>query len=121
MLALKHSHIAWLVLGIACLAGLLQRGDAAAQTPTATPTTTATPSVFNPTILNGSGETGYAVNLFGPPAVTVAAGTTITFKGNWIEPHTITYVPAGQQPPPLGSPQEEQPTDPGRVPAIDWS
>jgi plastocyanin len=74
-----------------------------------------------PVVLVGAGEPGYSVNLFGVNAVTVSQGTTVTFRGNWIEPHTVTFVPAGQQPPPPGSPSESVPTHPGQVPSITGS
>jgi plastocyanin len=64
------------------------------------------------------------VNLYGsknPNAITVAQGTTVTFRGNWLEPHTVTFVPAGQPVPPPGSPDEAVPTHPGQVPAINGS
>jgi len=44
-----------------------------------------------PVVLVGSGEPGYSVNLFGPKTITVAQGSTITFKSNWLEPHTVTF------------------------------
>src|SRR5262245_33637311 len=43
------------------------------------------------TVKVGSGETGYAVNLFGPNEVTVAKGSTVTFASPWPEPHTVTF------------------------------
>src|SRR5207253_863871 len=84
-------------------------------TPTATATATPSPLL----ILAGAGEPGYAVNIFGPNAVTVGQGSIVTFKGGWLEPHTVSMVPAGQAPPAIGSPAEDIPSNPGSIPAID--
>ncbi|MEZ4554288.1 MAG: plastocyanin/azurin family copper-binding protein [Dehalococcoidia bacterium] len=67
-----------------------------------------------PTIAVGSGETGYAVNLFGAPEITVIKGTTVTFEAGWLEPHTVTF--PGMQP--IPSPEDPNaaiPTNPGQV------
>jgi plastocyanin len=65
-------------------------------------------------ILVGTGEPGYAVNLFGPDRVTVATGTTVTFRNPWFEPHTVTF--PGQNPvPPPSDPQAPVPTHPGQT------
>ncbi len=71
-----------------------------------------------PVIKVGSGETGYAVNLFGPSEVTVATGTTVSFKPTWLEPHTVTF-PATKPLPPPSDPTAAVPTNPGQVVAYD--
>jgi plastocyanin len=44
----------------------------------------------------GSGETGYAVNLFAPNTVYVQPGDTVKFSFPWTEPHSVTFgAPAG--------------------------
>jgi len=70
------------------------------------------------TVQVGSGEPGYAVNLFGSPKVTVAAGSTLTFKNPWLEPHTVTFPGATKLPPP-SDPKAPVPTDPGKTVAYD--
>lgn len=67
-----------------------------------------------PTIQVGSGETGYAVNLFGPSEVTVAVGTTLSFEPQWLEPHTVTF-PGTEELPPPSDPNAAVPTNPGEV------
>lgn len=39
----------------------------------------------------GSGETGYAVNMFLPDSVYVRAGDTVTWEWDWTEPHSVTF------------------------------
>ncbi|MGE0226947.1 MAG: plastocyanin/azurin family copper-binding protein [Dehalococcoidia bacterium] len=67
-----------------------------------------------PTIAVGSGETGYAVNLFGAPEITVVKGTTVTFEAGWLEPHTVTF-PGTQAIPSPEDPNAAVPTHPGQV------
>jgi plastocyanin len=67
-----------------------------------------------PTIMVGSGETGYAVNLFGPDEVTVEVGTTLNFESGWLEPHTVTF-PGEDEVPPPSDPTAAVPTHPGEV------
>lgn len=71
-----------------------------------------------PVIKVGGGETGYAVNLFGPSEVTVATGTTVSFKPTWLEPHTVTF-PGTKPLPPPSDPTAAVPTNPGQVVAYD--
>jgi plastocyanin len=42
-------------------------------------------------VLVGQASHGYSVNQFGPKTLTVAQGATVTFRGNWLEPHTVTF------------------------------
>lgn len=72
----------------------------------------------NLTIVVGSGEAGYAVNQFGPNAVTVTAGSTLTFKNTWEEPHTVTF-PGSKPVPPPSDPTWPVPTNPGVTVAFD--
>lgn len=67
-----------------------------------------------PTITVGSGETGYAVNLFGAPEITVTKGTTVTFTAGWLEPHTVTF-PGNKGIPSPEDPTAAVPTHPGQV------
>lgn len=67
-----------------------------------------------PTITVGSGEPGYAVNLFGAPEITVTKGTTVTFKAGWLEPHTVTF-PGNKGIPSPEDPTAAVPTHPGQV------
>lgn len=39
----------------------------------------------------GNGETGYAVNMFLPGAVTINTGDTVHWSFPWKEPHTVTF------------------------------
>jgi plastocyanin len=66
----------------------------------------------------GSGEAGYAVNLFGAQKVTVAKGATVSFKNPWFEPHTITF-PGDTKLPPPSDPKAPVPTNPGQTVAYD--
>ena len=70
------------------------------------------------TVATGSGEAGYAVNLFGSPKVTVATGSTLTFKNSWYEPHTVTF-PGSKPVPPPSDPTAPVPTNPGQTVAFD--
>jgi len=66
------------------------------------------------TISVGTGEPGYAVNLFGPGEVTVNEGATVTFENPWFEPHTVTFY--GETAPLAPSdPAAPVPTNPGEV------
>lgn len=65
-----------------------------------------------PTVLVGAGELGYAVNLFGGGNLTVRTGTTVTFKANWLEPHTVTFSAGAPIPPPSDS-KAPVPSNPG--------
>lgn len=85
---------------------------ASAQTPT--PTTTPTPLV----VLAGAGEPGYAVNQFGPAALTVTTGSTVSFKANWLEPHTVTFLGGSPRPTPA-DPKAPVPSNPGQLVAYD--
>ncbi|MFN8584375.1 MAG: plastocyanin/azurin family copper-binding protein [Dehalococcoidia bacterium] len=67
-----------------------------------------------PVIQVGSGEAGYAVNLFGAPEITVVKGTTVTFKAGWLEPHTVTF-PGNKGIPGPEDPTAAVPTNPGKV------
>lgn len=67
-----------------------------------------------PTVPVGSGEPGYAVNLFGAPDITVTKGTTVTFKAGWLEPHTVTF-PGNKSIPGPDDPNAAVPTNPGQV------
>ena len=70
------------------------------------------------TVATGAGEPGYAVNLFGTSKVTVAVGSTLTFKNGWLEPHTVTF--SGSKPvPPPSDPTAPVPTNPGKTVAFD--
>ncbi len=73
-----------------------------------------------PTITVGSGETGYAVNLFGAPEITVTKGTTVTFTAGWLEPHTVTF-PGNKEIPSPEDPTAAIPTHPGQVVEYDGS
>lgn len=68
-----------------------------------------------PTVVVGSGEPGYAVNLFGPSEVTVPVGGTVNFKAGWLEPHTVTFRGANKPVPPPDDPTAAVPTHPGQV------
>lgn len=70
------------------------------------------------TVPVGAGEAGYAVNLFGTEKVTVAAGSTVSFKNPWFEPHTITF-PGNTPLPPPSDPKAPVPTHPGQTLAYD--
>jgi plastocyanin len=72
----------------------------------------------SPTVIAGSGEPGYAVNLFGPNEVTVAVGGTVTFKAGWKEPHTVTF-PGTQTLPTPDDPNAAVPTNPGELVSYD--
>jgi len=72
----------------------------------------------NLVVATGSGEPGYAVNLFGSPKVTVAAGSTLTFKNSWFEPHTVTF-PGDKPVPPPSDPNAAVPSNPGKTVAYD--
>lgn len=72
----------------------------------------------NLTIVVGGGEPGYAVNQFGPNSVTVIAGSTVTFKNTWEEPHTVTF-PGSKPVPPPSDPTWPVPTNPGVTTAFD--
>lgn len=81
--------IVLLVTALALGAGIASGRGASAQT-------------TGPTIPVGSQAVGYAVNYFGAPDITVTAGTTVTFRANSIESHTVTFTdltpPAGVLP-----------------------
>lgn len=87
--------------------------SAHAQTPTPTPA-----PASGPVVLVGAGEPGYSVNQFGPKAITVAQGSTITFRANWLEPHTVTFIGAEPTPAPNDA-RATIPTFPGVIPAYD--
>lgn len=70
------------------------------------------------TIPAGTGEAGYAVNLFGADKVTVAKGSTVRFTNPWFEPHTITFLGGTKLPPP-GDPNAPVPSHPGQTVAYD--
>jgi len=70
------------------------------------------------TVSIGTGEPGYAVNLFGASKVTVPAGATLTFQNPWYEPHTVTF-PGSKPVPPPSDPNAPVPTNPGQVVAYD--
>lgn len=72
----------------------------------------------NLVVATGSGEAGYAVNLFGTTKVTVATGSTVTFKNPWFEPHTVTF-PGSTPVPPPSDPKAPVPTNPGVTVAYD--
>lgn len=82
--------------------------------PVATSSGAALAQTAGPTIVVGSGETGYAINLFGPDAVTVEVGTTLNFESSWPEPHTVTF-PGTEEVPPPNDPNAAVPTHPGEV------
>jgi plastocyanin len=82
--------------------------------PAATASGTATAQATGPTIVVGSGETGYAINLFGPDEVTVQVGTTLNFESSWPEPHTVTF-PGSEELPPPSDPNAAVPTHPAEV------
>lgn len=48
-------------------------------------------AAVNLKIRAGSGETGYAVNMFLPTSTYVRAGDTVTWTFTWDEPHTVTF------------------------------
>ncbi|MPZ97994.1 MAG: hypothetical protein GEU80_01440 [Dehalococcoidia bacterium] len=66
------------------------------------------------TVSVGTGEPGYAVNLFGPGEVTVNAGATVTFENPWFEPHTVTFY-GDTEPLAPSDPTAPVPTNPGEV------
>lgn len=104
---------AGVTVGLALLlASAIQPYRASAQTPT--PTAAAS----GPVILVGSGEPGYSVNQFGPKTLTVAQGATVTFRANWLEPHTVTF-PGPEANPAPDDARATVPTFPGMVPAYD--
>jgi plastocyanin len=96
------------------IAGLLAMTAATAGAQTPVPTSAAT----GPVIQAGAGEPGYAVNLFGPNAVTIPVGGTVTFKSGWLEPHTVTFLGGAATPAP-SDPKAPVPTNPGQVVAYD--
>ena len=103
-------------VGLLVTSSLVTAVPAAAQTPTSTPTATATSTPL--VVKVGSGEPGYAVNLYGPGAITVQTGSTLSFKGNWLEPHTVTFLGGSPRPTPA-DPKAPVPTDPGKVVGYD--
>jgi plastocyanin len=111
---LKLPHVLSTML-IATVTALAPLAPVAAQTPTPTPTATATPTPVSPVVLVGAGEPGYSVNLYGSSSVTVAQGTTVSFRPNWLEPHTVSFVPAGAPMPSPEDPRAPAPTNPGQV------
>ena len=48
-------------------------------------------AAVNLKIRAGSGERGYAVNMFLPTATYVSPGDTVTWNFTWDEPHTVTF------------------------------
>jgi plastocyanin len=74
-----------------------------------TPAPSATPAASAVVVQAGSGEAGYAVNLFGPNKVTVPVGATVGFKTAWFEPHTVTF--------PVAAPPRRRATRRRRCPA----
>ena len=94
---------------------LILAAAAATQFGTSTPASAQTAAVTVPV---GSGEAGYAVNLFGAQKVTVAKGSTVSFKNPWFEPHTITF-PGDTKLPPPSDPKAPVPTNPGQTVAYD--
>ena len=81
-----------------------------------TPTPTAAPASL--VVLAGAGEPGYAVNQFGPASLTVPTGATVSFKSNWLEPHTVTFLGGSPRPTPA-DPKAPVPTNPGQAVAYD--
>jgi plastocyanin len=109
-----RQRTAGIAVGVVLLLGAVASPyRASAQTPTPTPT-----AVPGPVVLVGSGEPGYSVNRFGPTALTVAQGTTVTFRANWLEPHTVTF-PGTEANPAPDDARAPIPTFPGTVPAYD--
>lgn len=101
------------VAGLA--AGLLAVSTLPADAQTPTPTAAPASAVV---VQAGSGEAGYAVNLFGPDKVTVPVGATVGFKTAWFEPHTVTFL-GGRATPTPGDPTAPVPSHPGQVVAYD--
>ncbi|MGE3855856.1 MAG: plastocyanin/azurin family copper-binding protein [Dehalococcoidia bacterium] len=99
---------------------LLTRGAAVALTlaTAVTMQATANAQAAAVSIPVGTGEAGYAVNLFGAEKVTVAKGATVQFKNPWFEPHTITF-PGDTKLPPPSDPNAPVPTNPGQTVAYD--
>src|SRR3954451_11404178 len=104
-------------VGLLLTSSLVTAIPAAAQSPTrpATATPAAAPSLV---VLAGAGEPGDAVNQYGPAARAVPTGATVSFKSNWLEPHTVTFLGGSPRPTPA-DPKAPVPTNPGEVVAYD--
>ncbi|MEX2446699.1 MAG: plastocyanin/azurin family copper-binding protein [Dehalococcoidia bacterium] len=72
----------------------------------------------NLVVPTGTGEAGYAVNLFPDLVITVETGDTLTFANPWFEPHTVTFPGAAELPPPSDH-NAAVPSHPGEVVAFD--
>jgi len=75
---------------------------------TATPTSTTAPAADAGTVnvvagLNDQQDPTIAVLEYMPESVTVAAGNTVEWRITGPEPHSVTFLPPGQQLPPPGS------------------
>jgi len=53
--------------------------------------------------LNDQQDPNVIVNEFLPEAVSIAAGSTVEWRFSGIEPHSVTFFPKGQTPPPPGA------------------
>lgn len=110
----RFTVVAGLIAGMLAVSTLPVEAQTPTPTATATTTSTATPLV----VQAGSGEAGYAINLFGPNKVTVPVGATVGFKTSWFEPHTVTFL-GGRPTPPPSDPTAPVPSHPGQVIAYD--
>jgi plastocyanin len=70
------------------------------------------------TVPVGTGESGYAVNLFPDLTITIETGSTLNFTNPWFEPHTVTF-PGAQPLPPPSDPNAPVPTHPGQSVSYD--
>lgn len=70
-------------------------------------TSAATPTTWNMTVGQGQGQ--IAANDFFPDAISVHQGDTIHFSVPYVEPHTVTWVPAGMATPQFTIPEPAGP------------
>jgi len=101
---------AWLavpmVLVLVGCGGNANKASTAASTiaPGGTTTSSSTAGTLNVMAgLNDPKDPNIAVTEYLPESVTIAAGNTVEWRIAGPEPHSVTYFPPGQQPPPPGS------------------
>ena len=94
----RRRPTSWLLIGCALLLGACNRGAS----PEATDPSPASVRLFAG--LNDPKDKNIAVNMFIPQRAKVVVGANVAWTFNGPEPHTVTFVPAGQQIPAPSAP-----------------